>query len=58
LGLKGGLPLSLTGDYYRIGRRRISKKKIKKRFYQFISFVIMFLFLSSLVVIILTGQKF
>ena len=50
--------MSLSGEYYRIGRRRFSKKKLKKRFYQFVSFVIMFLFLSSLVVIILTGQKF
>jgi len=57
-GVDGGTGLSLTSEYYRIGKRRISKKRVKKRLYQLISFVIMFLFLSSLIVIILTGQRF
>ena len=43
-------------DQIRIGRLRLSRSRIKKRFYWFISILIVVLFVSTLVYSILFGR--
>ena len=46
-----------TTDSVRIGRMRISRRKFRRRIYQAISILILFLFVSALVVTILWGKN-
>jgi hypothetical protein len=50
--------MSISSDYVKIGRLRMSKKRFKRRVYQVISFFIVFLFLGGLIVTILLGTKY
>ena len=50
--------MSVNRDVMRIGPLRIRRSKVKKYIYLFVSLLILFMFVSGMALMILTGQQF